>query len=489
MTESGTDSTIITWSVPECPFTIETSARVLDDIRLTIMDAFFSLPRGGAEIGGILLGTFQNGRLVITDYAALDCEHAYGPSFTLSPPDEGRLTRLLSAHANDPGGARPVGWYHSHTRSEIFLSDADLKIHQTYFPESWQVALVMKPHTLQPARIGFFFREADGSVHAAASYREDSLEALPVRQMPSGAPAAPAPNDPASRRLRQYPASVPEPAAEIVAVPVEASSVPEPVRPPFVPPPSPAPMEAAPIEAAPSEPLSDPVAAQLPAPRFLTENPASGRNWMVAGIGFVAVLGIAGAAFRMREMWMPRAMVAVQSAVSATRPAPVAAPPPAAVAPPPALKLTTIDREGQLQISWDRNSPVVEHATDAVLEINEGGPSLTAIQLDAAHLRAGSFTYARTAEKVDVQLVVHQGKEPDLREVTSFLGKLPERQPVETPAARKQREDAAKQAAKLKADLTLQAAKTKKLERDLKSMRDQMRLQQLRRLKNQAPDK
>ena len=97
MTESGTDSTTITWSVPECPFTIESSARVLDDIRLAVMDAFFSLPRGGAEIGGILLGKFDNGRLVISDYAALDCEHAYGPSFTLSPPDEARLTELLSS--------------------------------------------------------------------------------------------------------------------------------------------------------------------------------------------------------------------------------------------------------------------------------------------------------------------------------------------------------------------------------------------------------
>ena len=182
-------------------------------------------------------------------------------------------------------------------------------------------------------------------------------------------------------------------------------------------------------------------------------------------------------------------MVTVQSMVAATQPAPAAAPPPVVVAPPPTLKLSTIDREGQLQISWDRNSPVLQHAGDAVLEINEGGSALTAIQLDAAHLQAGSFTYARTAEKVDVKLIVHQEKGPDLREVTSFLGKLPERQPVETPAARKQREDAAKQAAKLKADLTLQAAKTKKLERDLKSMRDQMRLQQLRRLKNQAPDK
>jgi proteasome lid subunit RPN8/RPN11 len=439
------------------------------------MDAFFSLPRGGAEIGGILLGTFHNGRLVITDYAALDCEHAYGPSFTLSPPDEGRLTRLLAAHANDPGGARPVGWYHSHTRSEIFLSDVDLKIHQTYFPESWQVALVMKPHTLQPARIGFFFREADGGVHAGASYREDSLEALPVRQMPNGAPAAPVapvPNDSASRRLRQYPVPVPEPASEIVTVPVPVAA-PESVHPsPTV------------VEAAAAVPVPEPVAPTQSAPRFMIENPTSGRNWMVAGIGFVAVLGICGAAFRIRQMWLPRAMVAVRPVVSAIQPAPAPV-----VAPPPALKLSTIDHEGQLQIGWDRTSPVVQHAKDAILEINEGGPALTAIQLDAAHLQAGSFTYARTAEKVDVRLIVHREEGPDLREVTSFLGKLPERQPVETPKARKQREDAARQAAKLKADLTLQAAKTKKLERDLKSMRDQMRLQQLRRLKNQAPDK
>ena len=92
MTESGTHSTAITWSVPECPFAIESSARVLDDIRLAVTDAFFSLPKGGAEIGGILLGVFDKNLLVISDHAPLDCEHAYGPSFALSPSDEARLT-------------------------------------------------------------------------------------------------------------------------------------------------------------------------------------------------------------------------------------------------------------------------------------------------------------------------------------------------------------------------------------------------------------
>jgi proteasome lid subunit RPN8/RPN11 len=458
MTESETDGTSITWSVPECPFTIEYPAQVLDDIRLAVMDAFFSLPRGGAEIGGILRGSFDNGRLVIRDYAALDCEHANGPSFTLSPRDEARLTELVSAHANDAGGRRPVGWYHSHTRSEIFLSEADLAIHSRFFPESWQVALVMKPHTFQPARLGFFFRQADGSIQADRPCREDSLDALPVRQMPVGMPAASPSNDYSARRLRPESVAERTPApAPVVAAPVPAPAV------------TPGGLN----------PLPEPAAAELSAPKFLIESPAAGRRWMVVGIGVVAVLGILGAAFQIRDMWLPRVL-------SAFRPAPAAAPAPI---PSPSLGLSTIDRDGQLQISWNRNSAAVQRASDAVLEITEGGPLLTAIQLDTAHLQAGSFTYARTAEKVDVRLIVHQKEGPDVREVTSFLGKLPERKPVEDPEAQKQREEMTKQAAKLKADLNSQAAKTKKLEKDVQSMREEMRKQQLRRLNNQVPDK
>jgi proteasome lid subunit RPN8/RPN11 len=420
------------------------------------MDAFFSLPRGGAEIGGILLGSFDNGHLVIRGYAALDCEHANGPSFTLSPRDEARLTELLSAHANDAGGRRPVGWYHSHTRSEIFLSEADLAIHGRFFPESWQVALVMKPHTFQPTRLGFFFRQADGRIQADRPCREDSLDALPVRQMPVGMPAAPS-NDYSARRLRPDPVAGRMPESAPAAVPVPAQ-------------------RAAPEAAGPSPELST---AGLPAPKFLIESPAAGRRWMVVGIGVVAILGILGAAFEIRDMWLPRVL-------SAFRPAPASAPAPI---PSSALELSTIDREGQLQISWNRNSAAVQRASDAVLEITEGGPLLTAIQLDTAHLQAGSFTYARTAEKVDVRLIVHQKDGPDLREVTSFLGKLPERKPVEDPEAQKQRDEMTKQAAKLKADLNSQAAKTKKLEKDVQSMREEMRKQQLRRLNNQVSDK
>src|SRR5690242_19362001 len=178
MTETFTDSGAMgSWKTPQCPFAIEYSRKALDDIRLAVVDAFFSLPRGGAEIGGILLGRLEDQTLQILDYVPLECEHAFGPAFTLSPKDLTRLAEMLEEARTRAGDLRPVGWYHSHTRSEIALCDADLEIHNRYFPGPYQVALVLRPSTVQPTQAGFFFREPDGSIHSQSSYQEFVLEA------------------------------------------------------------------------------------------------------------------------------------------------------------------------------------------------------------------------------------------------------------------------------------------------------------------------
>lgn len=189
MTDISTnDGALATWSAPQCPFVIEYSRKALDDIRLAVVDAFFSPPRGGVEIGGILLGRFENERLQILDSMPIECEHAFGPVFTLSPADQVRLGEMLGR--SYPGDLKPVGWYHSHTRSEIALCEADLDIHNRYFAERWQVALVLRPSTLQPTQAGFFFREPDGAIHIEHSYREFMVEALPIQQLPQSLPAA-----------------------------------------------------------------------------------------------------------------------------------------------------------------------------------------------------------------------------------------------------------------------------------------------------------
>jgi proteasome lid subunit RPN8/RPN11 len=56
-------------------------------------------------------------------------------------------------------GKRIVGWYHTHPRMGIFLSHYDTFLHNNFFPEPWQVALVVEPHK---SLGGFFIRSANG---------------------------------------------------------------------------------------------------------------------------------------------------------------------------------------------------------------------------------------------------------------------------------------------------------------------------------------
>jgi len=193
-----------TWQAAECPFAIEWSASVMEEIRAAAMDAFFSLPHGGAEIGGVLWGTRSPGCVRILAARPLECEHALGPTFTLSAKDHVRLAALLDVGCGDSRaqGWEPLGWYHSHTRSEILLSARDVEIHNRYFPDPWQVALVVRPHAMQPMRAGFFFREANGSMHADSSFSEFVLEAAPeavAAQPPAPVEARPAVPPPANR--------------------------------------------------------------------------------------------------------------------------------------------------------------------------------------------------------------------------------------------------------------------------------------------------
>src|SRR5262249_53867223 len=111
------------------------------------------------------------------------------------------------------------------------------------------------------------------------------------------------------------------------------------------------------------------------------------------------------------------------------------------------------------------------------------------IPLDKNHLQAGTFTYGRQGEKVDVKLMVKRADGSESREVTAFFGKLPVKKSVEEEAAaKKEREDFAAQATKLKNDLNWQVLKTKKLEKDLKDVREEVRQQMQKRMANQAAE-
>src|SRR5262245_50122928 len=130
------------WSASGYPLVIDYSRRVLDEIRAETVAGLNSLRHGGVEVGGVLFGVQDGDRIQIIAWRALPCEYANGPNFHLSQRDEDALETLIAGSQADPdlSGLEPVGWYHSHTRTGVLLSESDMAVYHRHFPKSWQIA-------------------------------------------------------------------------------------------------------------------------------------------------------------------------------------------------------------------------------------------------------------------------------------------------------------------------------------------------------------
>jgi proteasome lid subunit RPN8/RPN11 len=180
----------VRWSADGLPLAVEYSSAVMQDIRAAVMDGYYKIPHGGIEVGGVLYGRARGGVVRIEAHRPLACEYAAGPSFVLSERDRAVLAGMLTGVPADEGLGTtvPVGWYHSNNRSEIRLSEEDLDIHRTFFPERWHVCLVLRPERTKPVRAGFFLRGSDGTMSVGASPCE--FTPAPAGRLKSPAPRA-----------------------------------------------------------------------------------------------------------------------------------------------------------------------------------------------------------------------------------------------------------------------------------------------------------
>jgi hypothetical protein len=224
----GTSDSMAAWSSTQCPFVIHYSRQIMTDIRLASLSGRFAIPRGGMEIGGILLGKRERDRIIVSAQKPLDCEHVFGPLFRLSDNDRLRMAALLSRSGSD--GLIVLGWYRSVSRGSISLSDADVELYRGYFPERWSVALLVKP-SLYSTSAGFFFREQDGSIRTDSSYREWQLDdeiSSPQFESHMEAPKLEVANSVvAAEKQTQTPIDVPVPLPQGV---LPTSPAPSPVR-------------------------------------------------------------------------------------------------------------------------------------------------------------------------------------------------------------------------------------------------------------------
>lgn len=175
--ESGTaTSPFYVWKPAEKRISVQLYFDVVDKILLEVMRGFGAVPKRGAEVGGILLGTAeeQGGRTLVNveDFEPVPCDHASGPSYILSDDDRAGFAEAVSRWR--PGPDRriyAVGYYRGHTRDGICLAAEDLAILQELFPEPTAIAMVVKPYATKVSMAGIFFRE-ERQFKADASHLE-----------------------------------------------------------------------------------------------------------------------------------------------------------------------------------------------------------------------------------------------------------------------------------------------------------------------------
>jgi proteasome lid subunit RPN8/RPN11 len=117
-----------------------------------------------SEVGGILVGTWQmdvkNQQQFITIENALPARFTRQGSVYLTFTQDSLvdLHEEMDEHYPDK---QIVGWYHTHPGMGVFLSSYDAWLHHHFFPEPWQVALVIDPNS---SAGGLFIRQADGTL-------------------------------------------------------------------------------------------------------------------------------------------------------------------------------------------------------------------------------------------------------------------------------------------------------------------------------------
>jgi proteasome lid subunit RPN8/RPN11 len=104
------------------------------------------------EKGGILVGDVEDSTGRVTIVAAVPANRAVSAPASLTFTHEA-WDEVNEVLARDYPDHRMVGWYHSHPRFGIFLSEYDTFIQSNFFSVSWQLAYVVDPVL---GKAGFF---------------------------------------------------------------------------------------------------------------------------------------------------------------------------------------------------------------------------------------------------------------------------------------------------------------------------------------------
>ncbi len=438
------------WTAPQGNLVgVEYSLVVIEEIRQAVTEGFQRFARGGIEVGGVLYGTYDGKTVRILAVREIACEHAHGPSFVLSDKDRAALADQLERDRLDARleGFQALGLYVSHTRSEIVLQPGDQETYEAFFPELWQVALVVRPARGSAMRAGFFVREADGTVKTDRSYLDfnfpdrvanplSHVDRSPLERRPIGGER---------RGIAPYEAAPGLESPEAVFPLPQRGS-----------------LFTGSAAAGPELPGAHLPGNQLPpmqpirAPEFTPYPKAKGpwRGWAIAAIAVLAVAlaGIAGLRY-----------FGARNYLGGQRP----------IEP---ISLVVFEQnaehEGQLRVEWNHDAAPIRNASAGTLEITDGKDVRT-VTLGREDLLRGSFTYARGSGDVQVRLQVKNAEGEKTQEASRFLGAPPRAaaDPHELEAVQQERDALKDEVTRLRGANAAQIQRNQQLERTLTILR------------------
>jgi hypothetical protein len=301
------------WEPEGTPVEVHLRLDLVERLAREVLRGFGALPKRGAEVGGILVGSVEPGAPAIVRIEALEpvqCDYKRGPSYLFTADDgaafEEAWTRLQPAA---PGSVYAVGYYRSHTREGMSLGPEDVELMEEYFAEPEHVALLVKPFASKVSAAGFFVRQ--GSLFPSQTPLEFPLG----RRELTG-------EDPPPRRPLED---------RRAGMRAEAAPAPQ------------------------AEPPPDWDAAATAAPRSSRNRVRAGWVWIPLSFIFL-LLGV---------------ILGIQSALT------MAPKPPAVKPADFGLALAVSRMGENLSVTWTRDAPVIRAASKGQLEIEDGGFSKT----------------------------------------------------------------------------------------------------------------
>jgi hypothetical protein len=350
------------WDAPGQPVVIHLHLEVLDRLSAEAMRGFGAVPKRGAEVGGVLLGTIEPGRdgrpaiVRVEDFEPVECDYQRGPSYLFT--EDGKATFEDAVKRWQPDRSRDahaIGYYRSHTREGMSLAPEDIQILDEFFSDAENVALLVKPYGTKVSEGGFFVRQ-NGAFPDATP-----LE-FPFRRRELTGEEGPPHRSLMERGARSRRRGESEVRA-IAPTSIEESTH---YRDAYVEP--------------------EPPRAVIAGPAYATTMPTRSRFpssvWMPLSFIFL-LFGVA-----LGMLILPRF-----TSKGSSDPQDFA------------LGLSVSRSGANLSVKWDRHAPGIQAAQSGLIEIEENGTPISK-DLDTAQLQNGGMTYTSSTNTVKFKLTV-----------------------------------------------------------------------------------